>query len=204
MTTATLLTPPTPYLPDPNAPRVMRWTVDQFHVAKERRAFGEGRRVILIRGELVELNPMNPQHAQGVRRVVKALPPCFGPAFFTQSQLPLVLGQDSDPMPDFVVIADDMERYGTIHPSTAVLVVEVSDSSRFFDNTTKVELYATANIPDYWVVELESRRLIVHRDPMPLPGSGQTYRTTLTLTPADTVSPLAAPTAVVRVADLLP
>lgn len=201
MTTATLLAPA---VPDPNAPRALRWTVAQFHEAKERRAFGEGRRVILIRGELVELNPMKPQHAQGVRRVVKALPACFGAGFFTQSQLPLVLGQDSDPMPDFAVIADDMERYGAIHPSSAVLVVEIADSSWFFDSTTKVELYATANIPDYWVVDLPNRQLHVHRDPTPLPDGGMTYRTTLTLTPADTVSPLAAPSAVIRVADLLP
>jgi Uma2 family endonuclease len=204
MTTATLPAPAIPPLPNPDAPRTLRWTVKQFHEAKERRAFGEGRRVILIRGELVELSPMKPQHAQGVRRIVKAIPPCFGAGFFTQSQLPLVLGQDSDPMPDFAVIADDMERYGTIHPSAAVLVVEVADSTRYFDTTTKVELYASANIPEYWVVDLENRRLLIHRDPMPLPDGGMTYRTQMTLGPAETVSPLAAPTATLCVAELLP
>ena len=80
------------------------------------------------------------------------------------------------------------------------------ESSLFFDTTTKAELYATAGIPDYWVIDLENRQLLVYRDPVPLPaGLGATaYPTHLTFGPNDCVSPLAVPTASVKVADLLP
>jgi len=67
-------------------------------------------------------------------------------------------------------------------------------------------LYATAGIADYWVLDVDGRRLLVFRDPVPLPaGLGATaYHTHLTLTDAESISPLAAPAAVVRVADLPP
>ncbi len=74
------------------------------------------------------------------------------------------------------------------------------------DTTTKAELYATAGVPDYWVIDLENRQLLIYRDPVALPaGLGATaYRTHLAFGPNDSVSPLAAPTASVKVADLLP
>ena len=91
-------------------------------------------------------------------------------------------------------------------PTTALLIVEVARSSLFVDTTTKADLYATAGVADYWVVDVDNRQLLVFRDPAPLPaGLGATaYQTRLTFADTDTVSPLAMPTAAVRVADLLP
>ena len=56
------------------------------------------------------------------------------------------------------------------------------------------------------VLDVENRRLHVLRDPTALPaGLGATaYRTHLTLTPTDRVSPLAAPGASILVSELLP
>jgi Uma2 family endonuclease len=81
---------------------------------------------------------------------------------------------------------------------TADLVVEVTDSSLDFDTNQKRLLYARASIRDYWVVDINGRRLLVFRDPQ----AGD-YATQHALGPADAVSPLAAPAAAVRVADLL-
>ena len=80
----------------------------------------------------------------------------------------------------------------------AELVIEVADSSLDFDTNEKRLLYAKAGIREYWVVDINGRRLLVYRDPQ----AGD-YATQLALGPADAVSPLAAPAAVVRVADLL-
>ncbi|QEL15386.1 Uma2 family endonuclease [Limnoglobus roseus] len=86
------------------------------------------------------------------------------------------------------------------------MVVEVSNGTLGFDATTKAELYATAGVPDYWVIDLEGRQLLVYRDPALLPtGLGATaYRSHQVFGPDASVSPLAAPTAGIRVADLLP
>ena len=108
-------------------------------------------------------------------------------------------------MPDLAVIAGKAGYHGA-HPTTAALVIEVSDATLATDMTEKAERYATAGIADYWVLDLNGRQLLVFRDPMPLPaGLGATaYKTHLTLSPGDSASPLAAPASTIRVADLLP
>ncbi len=87
-----------------------------------------------------------------------------------------------------------------------MLVVEVSDSTLFLDTTTKAKLYATANVPEYWVIDINNRQLIVFREPSPLPtGLGATaYRTHLKFGPTDKVAPLASPAAFILVSELLP
>jgi len=80
----------------------------------------------------------------------------------------------------------------------ASLLVEVADSSLNFDTNEKRLLYARAGIREYWVVDINGRRLLTYRDPQ-----GGDYATHQALGPSDTVVPLAAPAAAVRVADLL-
>jgi Uma2 family endonuclease len=205
MTTATL---PTPAVTPPPAgvptPRPFRWTVQQFHDASERKVFGEGNRVILLRGELVELGPMNPLHATAVDLANETIRAVFAAGWRVRVQSPLVFGLETDPLPDISVFAGGGRDFLASHPGTAVLVVEVADSSLFIDTTTKAELYATAGVRDYWVLDLQNRVLLVYRDAAPVPDGGMAYGTTLTLTPTDSVSPLAMPSASIRVADLLP
>jgi Uma2 family endonuclease len=103
--------------------------------------------------------------------------------------MPLVLGLHTDPVPDFAVVAG--------HPVTAALVVEVADTSLRFDTNDKRLLYAGAGIPDYWVVDVNARRLLVYRNPQ-----GGDYTTTLTLDANDAIAPLAVQAAA-QVADIL-
>jgi Uma2 family endonuclease len=81
----------------------------------------------------------------------------------------------------------------------------VADATLSYDLTTKAELYATAGVADYWVLDLNGRQLHVFRDPQHNAALNVTaYQTHNILGPNDTVSPLAAPTGAIRVADLLP
>jgi Uma2 family endonuclease len=179
--------------------------VKAFHQACERKAWGDGKRMILIRGELFEVPPMKPLHATGIRLVNAVLPRVFPAEYVIQVQLPLVLDLETDPIPDFAVVAGDVRTFLTAHPTTASLVVEIASTSLDADLTTKAELYATAMITEYWVLDLHNRRLYVLRDPVPVPGNGvASYRTQLTYAEADTVSPLAVPDKSIKVADLLP
>ncbi|HVK15814.1 MAG TPA: Uma2 family endonuclease [Fimbriiglobus sp.] len=188
----------------PGPPRNLRWTVDQFHYLGDLGMF-EGRRAMLIDGVIIEEGPMNPPHAIAGEKTEEAIRAVFGARWRVRVQKPLVLGQTTDPEPDVAVVQGTPQGTNT-HPTTAELVVELSDTSLHFDTTTKAEWYATAGIPEYWVLDLPNRRLLVYRDPEPLPtGLGATaYRTHLTLGPTDSVSPLAAPGATIAVADLLP
>ncbi|HET6575654.1 MAG TPA: Uma2 family endonuclease [Fimbriiglobus sp.] len=196
---STVLVPPSAAV---MPPRPLLWTVAEFHRIAETGVF-EGRRPILIRGVLLEQGPMNPPHALAIEHVMEALRVAFGAGWRIRVQLPLVLGLETDPLPDVAMIPGSV-RGASDHPTTAALVVEVSDTTLALDLTEKAELYATAGIADYWVLDVTSRRLLVFRDPAPIAAGGAAYRTHLTLAPTDSISPLAATGATIAVADLMP
>ncbi len=204
MATAPTTSPPPSVRTGPfpsQAPAAKVWTVDQFHYLGDLGMF-EGRGAKLIDGVIVEEGPMNPPHAIAATKTEDLIREAFGKGWHVRVAKPLVLGQTTDPDPDVAVVPGRPGDY-TTHPTTAVLVVEVSDSSFRYDTTVKLTAYAAGNITDYWVVDVNSRRLHVFRDITPGPD-GPTYATHLDLGPADTISPLAVPGATVRVADLLP
>lgn len=185
------------------APRPFRWTVKLFHQMGEMGVF-RGKRAKLLNGSLLQQDMMNPAHAEAGEKSEEALRVAFGPGWRVRVQKPLVLSLDTDPGPDIAVMRG---APGTgVHPTSAELVVAIADSSLNSDLTEMAELYATASIPEYWVLDLDGRRLFVFRDPSPLPaGLGATaYQSHQTISDTGTVSPLAVPTAVIRVADLLP
>lgn len=185
-----------PVAPATAGPRPMRWTCAEFHRFGDLGAF-EGRRAMLINGVILEEGPMNPPHAITFELVAEALRAVFTVGWRVRGQLPLVLGQDLDPEPDFAVLAGTA-RGSTGHPTTADLVVEVADTSLDFDTTEKRQLYARGGIREYWVVDINGRQLWVYRDPQ----AGD-YSSLQTLCSTDAVSPLALPAATVPVADLL-
>lgn len=206
MSVLTATQPAVPITPPPATPvfpRPKRWTVAEFHEVRST-GIWDGQRTYLVRGVIWEQGPMKPPHAALVGIVEKALESAFGVGYCCRTQVPLVLGLDSDPFPDVAILSGTLRDYLTSHPTSAHLVVEVADTSMFEDQTTKAELYATAGIQEYWIVDVNDRKLYVHRDPKAIPAGGVSYRNTFALTVNDTVSPLAAPNETIRVADLLP
>jgi Uma2 family endonuclease len=182
----------------------MLWTVDQFHYLGDLGMF-EGRRAMLIDGVIVEEGQMNPPHRIALELTAEAVRAAFGAGWRVCVQMPLVLDQSTDPEPDVAVIAGS-PRGMTVHPTTADLVIEVSDTSLRYDTTAKLRTYASARIAEYWVLDVNARQLLVFRNPTPDPAApGEfTYAPPITFGPNDTVSPLASPTSVLKVADLLP
>jgi Uma2 family endonuclease len=177
-------------------PRPRRWTCGEFHQFGDMGLF-EGRRAMLIDGEILEWGPMNPPHAITLELVEETIRTTFGTGWRFRNQSPLVLSQDLDPEPDFAVMAG-AARGSTGYPTTADLVIEVADTSLDFDTNEKRLLYARAGIREYWVVDINGRRLLVYRDP-----SAGDYATQQALGSADSVAPLSVPTRTVRVMDLL-
>jgi Uma2 family endonuclease len=161
---------------------------------------------MLIDGELLEMPTPNPPHSTAKHLAEDALRSIFGTGFVIRTENPIVLSQSTDPAPDVAVVTGSVRDYARSHPTTAELVVEVSDSSLDYDTTDKASLYAAAGIADYWVVDLVNRRLVVMRDPVADAAArfGFRYATVTTLTVAQSVAPLAAPTTTVAVTDLLP
>jgi Uma2 family endonuclease len=181
----------------------VRFSREQYYQLGELGYF-TGKRVERIHGEIVEMSPIGWPHVVSVTKTSRVLTSVFdGVAWISQGNP--IPTDDSDPQPDVMVVPGRIEDY-TDHPTTALLIVEVADTTLDRDTTTKAELYATANVPEYWVVDLEHRQVIVFRDPAPMPGglSATAYGTRLTFTETDTIAPLAMPTANVKVSDLMP
>ncbi len=194
-------------LPANHSRHGVRFTRDQYRAMAEHGLFDD-RRVLLIHGEVLEMAAMKEPHAAGSSLVVYALESAFGPAFWVREQKPLDVNTANDPEPDVVVVPGNPRTYSSSptapHASLALVVVEVADNTLVQDTSTKPELYATAGVLDYWVLDLMNDVLLVFRDPYLLPGGTKTFRTCTTYIATDSVTLLAVPNTPIPVADLLP
>ncbi len=205
MTPLTVTPPPAAKSPAAAGPQPYRWTIDgSSDVALT--GLVRDMKTRLIHGEVYTMVMPSPPHDVALSLTYEFLRAACPPGHYVRNQQGFDIGVRNDPGPDLAVVPGSVRDYATRTPTAAVMVVEVADSSLAMDTTTKAELYATAGVPEYWVIDLNGRQLLVFRDPAPLPaGLGATaYATRLTFGPADRVAPLAAPNASVAVADLLP
>ena len=163
----------------------------------------EGRRYELIDGDLIDKMGQNPPHAYAIRLVLDWLASFLGTSQI-QVQLPMEAGgedrETSVPEPDLAVIAGHQSDYQRRHPrgDELLLAIEVADSSVAFDLSRKAALYANSGIPEYWVLDLPGRMLVVHSQP-----DGSQYRRIQMYAEDDLVSFGSHPERV-RVAALLP
>lgn len=186
--------------------RTKHWTRAEYERLIDLGAFRPGERLELVGGALLVCEPQGGPHFTAVGLVEDALRQVFGAGWTVRAQGPIALDEDSEPEPDLAVVPGSRRDHSHSHPSHPVLIVEVADSSLAFDRGEKAGLYARAGIADYWILNLSDRVLEVNREPVVAPHApyGHRYGATTTLEPREMVSPLAAPTAALLVADLLP
>ena len=184
-------------------PVAHRWTRDEYLRLTELGWFA-GQRVELVGGRIIHMPARKNPHAFSVTRTQKALEAAFGPAFWVGPQMTLNLGRISMPDPDIAVVPGPPTPAGN-YPTTALLVVEVSDTTLRYDRGYKARIYAAARIADYWIVNLVDGQVEVHRDPVyePTRRPRHRYANVSVARPGDRLSPLAMPGASVAVADLL-
>lgn len=184
--------------------RQRRWSKEEYYRLAEL-GFFLGQRVELIEGKLMVLSPQLPPHASGVLQALTILQTIFTSGCHVCPQLPIDLGQTTEPEPDLAVVAGTLQQYLQAHPTTALLIVEVADTSLSYDRGRKGSLYARASIADYWIVNLVDNQVEVYRDPEPDPNEpfGFRYNSRNVLTRGSTINPVARPHESVAVADLL-
>jgi hypothetical protein len=165
MSAAHLLPPTT--IDEPRRKRFARSEVDAI---LELGLFA-GQRYELIEGDLIDKMGQHPPHAYAIGLVVAWLTDLLGIRRL-RVQLPIeVAHQDQErscPEPDVAVLAEAKPEYQKRHPrgDELLLVVEVAESSSQFDLTVKANLYARAALPEYWVLDIRNRWLVIHRHPL--------------------------------------
>ena len=186
--------------------RTRRWSRSEYERLIEQDVFGPEERLELIGGELIVREPQGESHALCIELVDAALREAFGPGWRIRGQLPVNLDDESRPEPDISVVQGMARQALRQVPSRPVLIVEVAQSSLPFDKTTKASLYARAGIQELWIVNLPNRVLTVYREPGADSAApfGWHYQAVQSLAASEHVSPLAAPHALIAVADLLP
>jgi Uma2 family endonuclease len=181
------------------------WTGEEIDRLTEL-GFFANEKIELIEGEIIPKMTQNEPHSVSICLAQNKLISVFSIGLLIRVQLPLRLGERSRPEPDLAVVSGSPRDYLSAHPSTAVLVIEVSDTTLIQDRETKAALYAQHGIAEYWIVNLIDRVVEIHRDPAPMEGAllGHGYREVQKLSPGRAFSPLAAPEVTIAVDELLP
>jgi Uma2 family endonuclease len=163
----------------------------------------EGQRYELIDGDLIDKMGQKPPHPVAIQNLFELLFLIFGRGFIRSQASLDVSDADRDlnePEPDIVVTERRNTHYLDRHPrgDECILVAEVSDTTLRSDLTRKAALYARAGVREYWVLDLNRRLLVVHRQPR---DGG--YRSIQFFNAGDTVS-LEGRTEIIRITEFLP
>lgn len=182
-------------------PTIPRYTVERYLGLLHEGVLSPEDRVELLEGVIVAEPPSDPPHATGVHLAAAALTTAVGTRAAVRAQAPLVVGRLSLPEPDVAVVPGHLRDYSTRHPTKALLVIEVADSSLAQDRLTKAAIYAAGGIPEYWIVNLRTRTVEVFRAP---DREAARYGRTTTGAAGTRLELAALPGATVLVDDLLP
>lgn len=187
------------------SPARRKFTLDEYHWLVRQGFFGD-ERVELIGGEIVRMAPTGPEHSISNDRVSSWFILLLqGKPYYVRVQNPLALGEH-EPVPDVAIVPGGPDDYRTAHPSAALLVIEIADTSLDYDRTVNMSLYASAGIPEYWIANLVERRLEVYREPSaPAPETpfNALYRSLRLYRPEESISPLFAPESCLQVDELI-
>jgi Uma2 family endonuclease len=173
-----------------------RWTTAELLRLAELGAFDGEDRFELIGGEIVPISPKGRRHEVVADELAQFWGPRASADIRISSERQLNLDTDTYTDPDLLVRPVGIKA-PDVRGDTALLVVEVADSSLSCESSTKAALYARYGVREYWVINAQTMETTLHREP----GAGG-YANTRTAAATETLVPLLAPALAVRLADL--
>jgi Uma2 family endonuclease len=184
---------------DLRAGKPKNWTREEYDKMIAVGLFAPEEKLELLEGEILQMTPQGSRHATAILLIHETLMPAFSAGHVVRIQMPLALDELSEPEPDIAIVPGNARDFCHAHPDSALLIIEVADSTLEFDRRQKSSIYAKAGIPEYWIINLIDNRIEAYRDP-----EGSAYRSIRYFTKDDVLSPLSAPYAAINTADLLP
>ena len=178
---------------------IAKWTLDQYHQMIEAGIL-IGQSVELLNGEIIEVSPEGPEHAQLSTDGADYLRELLGQDALIRDAKPITLpNSNSEPEPDIAIVQPLRNLYRTHHPYPEHIfwLIEYASSSLAKDLDAKRKAYARAEIIEYWVVNLKQRQLTVLREP-----SQGDYQSEITVN-GEMLYPVAFPSVTVAVNRLL-
>lgn len=186
-----------------SARRPKYWTKEQYRRLEDIPRAKAEPRFYLLQGELIEMPAFNQPHVWSVSKCTRWTIKHFEPKYVARAQAPLDVPGDSMPEPDLSIVTHE-ENARSTHPRTALLVIEVTETTLYDDRKLATE-YASAGVPIYWILDVKRRVLEVRTQIIDEPQSptGKNYGNVQTLSEND-VAQTFDPAVTVAVKDLLP
>lgn len=121
------------------------------------------KRAELLEGVIVEKMSKSILHTRLLSRTMDALRKHLPEGFWLRQEAPITTS-DSEPEPDISVVNGHEDLY-TEHPTTALLVIEISVST-VTEDRAMASIYAAAEVAEYWLFNAPSREVEVFRKPV--------------------------------------
>ena len=144
-----------------------RFSIAEYHRLAELGFFAGNDRFELIKGEIVQMVAKGTAHSVCNTRLVQELVMLLGNRAIARVQEPVIIPNNSEPEPDFVIARNRDDDYLSSHPSPVdvLLLIEIADSTLSYDQGVKLSLYAEAGISDYWIFNLVANHLECNSQP---------------------------------------
>ena len=143
----------------------MKWSLEDWDRLVESGVLDE-KEVELLQGEVITMAPEGFKHSGSNRNVADYLRDLFRDRALISETHPVRM-TSSEPQPDIAVVKLPRETYLQRHPEAAdvYLLIEISDRTLAKDLGEKAVIYARNQIPEYWVIDLQHNKVVIHAQP---------------------------------------
>ena len=142
-------------------------TIDDYYKMAEVGIIPRDARVELINGKIRYMSPINSPHAYVAGECDDELHYQLRGKAVIRCQSTIHIPDVSSPEPDLAVVKLPKKTYKKRHPKPddVYLLIEVAESSFEYDTGEKLQMYALAGIPEYWVIDLNDYKIHIYRQP---------------------------------------
>ncbi|WKN40792.1 Uma2 family endonuclease [Tunicatimonas pelagia] len=144
-----------------------QFTITEVEKMYQHEILSHDERIELIDGELYVMSPKNPPHFITQRNLFNFFFKHLAEKdYLVDREIPIDISRNSMPEPDLIIAyqREGLQRDEYVQVPDVVLLVEVSDATLSRDLESKKELYARADIPVYWVINIPQQQVHIFSD----------------------------------------
>jgi Uma2 family endonuclease len=141
------------------------FTMEEFDRLFEVGIFTEEDRIEFVDGELFRMSSVSGDHLWPIARLDRAIQRVIPDSLIVSVQYPIRIADRASFLPDVAVVRIPTRGQDVPAAELVLLVIEVSKSSRAYDQNTKLPIYASAGIPEAWICDLIDDRIERYTEP---------------------------------------
>ena len=149
-----------------------RFSAREFYAMIDAGIFPRESRIELWEGQIYEKMAKSRPHSTAGQRCGLALTRWLPTGWYIVHEDSVEIAPGKVPLPDVMVLRGSPDTYEERYPTApdVGLLIEVARTSFRNDTGPKLESYARAGVVAYWVVNVVSKAVYVHREPLVTEG----------------------------------